>query len=105
MSRRGVLFFLLRWCPALRWRELGLGVGTEEGNSSPSWCWSLVEVTSRRESSQAVDAVRAGVPVRGEEGGPSRSGGEAPVMGVERRGVRRDKPAWRRRWKSSTSKV
>jgi RNA-directed DNA polymerase len=24
---------------------------------------------------------------------------------VEERGVRRDKPAWRRRWKSSTPKV
>ncbi len=38
-------------------------------------------------------------------GGLARSSGEAPVMGVERRGVRRDKPAWRRRWKSSTPKV
>jgi hypothetical protein len=27
------------------------------------------------------------------------------AVGVERRGVRRDKPAWRRRWKSSTPKV
>jgi len=38
-------------------------------------------------------------------GGLARSSGEAPVMGVERRGVRRDKPAWRRRWKSSTPKA
>ena len=38
-------------------------------------------------------------------GGLARSSGEASVMGVERRGVRRDKPAWRRRWKSSTPKV
>jgi transposase len=30
---------------------------------------------------------------------------EAPEVGMERRGVRRDKPAWRRRWKSSTLKV
>jgi hypothetical protein len=36
---------------------------------------------------------------------PPNKAAPAVAEVVEERGVRRDKPAWRRRWKSSTSKV
>ena len=44
--------------------------------------------------------------VAGRAGGPARSSGEAAAGrgGGGAKGVRRDKPAWRRRWKSSTPK-
>ena len=62
----------------------------------PSVCGGREGEARRNREGRSTDAGRAG--------GPARSSGEAPVSGGGAKGVRRDKPAWRRRWKSSTPK-
>ena len=48
---------------------------------------TLSALVGRREGApQAAETVRGRVPIAGCAGGPARSSGEAPVMGVERRG-------------------
>jgi hypothetical protein len=72
---------LARWCPAWRWREpsLRLSYGTWEGECR--YCWSghgLVRGSaSSGRNREALSTVAALA------GGPARSSGEAPVMGVE----------------------
>ncbi len=81
---------LARCCPAWRWRELGLGSGAERGNLSPrargrpvAQQWPAV-VRGRETPKRPI---REGLSTdAGHRGGPSRSSGEGPVMGLERRG-------------------
>jgi hypothetical protein len=51
------------------------------------------------------DGNREGQSTARHRGGPARSSDEGPVMGLERRGVRRDKPAWRRSWSRSSTRT
>jgi hypothetical protein len=81
---------LARWCPAWRWRELGLGSGVERGNLSSRARGRPVErlwpaVVRGRESPKRL--IREGLSTdAGHRGGPTRSSDEGPVMGLERRG-------------------
>jgi retron-type reverse transcriptase len=80
---------LARRCPALRWRELGSGSGTERGNLAPDTgpAVQLGEEPSgrararppsgRNRKGQSSDA--------GDRGGPLCSSDEGPVMGLEPR--------------------
>src|SRR5215208_6360663 len=74
---------LARWCPAWRRRESGLRRlhGTWEG--VPRHC-RPVGWGGERERLEAETEGLSTVAWRA--GGPARSSGEAPVMGVERRG-------------------
>ncbi len=89
MSLAGA-YLLVRWCPAWRWRELGLGSGVERGNLSSRARERPVErlrpaVARGRESSKRL--IREGLCTdAGHRGGPDRSSDEGPVMGLERRG-------------------
>jgi hypothetical protein len=65
-------YLLAMWCPVYRWRDSGLGLGSELENSSCNAKGKPYKWETRR-------GVR-------EEGGSSSSSDEAPVMGVERRG-------------------
>jgi hypothetical protein len=74
---------LARRCPAWRWREPGLRLlcGTWEGASRHC---ALGGLGCERE--RAKQQKLRGIEYRcGRAGGPVRSSGEAPVMGVERR--------------------
>ena len=83
-------YLLARWCPAWRWRELGLGSGVERGNLSSRAHGRPVErlwpaVVGGRENSKRL--IREGLRTdAGHRGGPDRSSDEGPVMGLERRG-------------------
>jgi len=81
---------LARRCPALRWRELGSGSGAERGNLIPD-IGPAVHLTvwspGRRERDpQAAETDEGQSSDAGFRGGPPRSSGEGPVMGLERRG-------------------
>src|SRR5947199_1044282 len=76
---------LARRCPAWRWRELGLGSGTERANLSPRARGRPVErlwpaVVRGRESSKRL--IREGLSTdAGHRGGPPRGSDEGAVMG------------------------
>jgi len=84
------------WCPVYRWRELVAGAGMEQENLSSRYrlgrSLGLVQPPGRREGEpQVANTARGGVPMRGT--------GAGRLVGAPG-----SKPAWRRRWKSSTSK-
>lgn len=77
---------MARRCPACRWRESGLRLlcGTWEGACRYCRPLPLGVVGDREHTERRKSEVVSTVAARA--GGPARSSGEAPVIGVERRG-------------------
>ena len=79
----------LWWCSVLRWRELVVGAGMEEENL-------CLDTVGRPGAGVAGSLAargrtlggrnRSGQSTARRRGGPARSSGEGPVMGLERRG-------------------
>jgi group II intron reverse transcriptase/maturase len=79
---------LTRRCPALRWRELDSGFGTERVNLAPDTVAEQqgeVPTGQRERDLQALNREEQSSDV-GDRGGPPRTSDEGPVMGLERRG-------------------
>ena len=86
---QGTACLSLWWCSVLRWRELVVGAGMEQENL----CLDTVgrSVTGVAGSLAARGRTlggrnRSGQSTARRRGGPARSSGEGPVMGLERRG-------------------
>jgi hypothetical protein len=86
-SRRATCLSLW-WCSVLRWRELVVGAGMEEENlclDTDGQPMGLVAPLAARGRTLG-GRNRLGQSTARRRGGPARSSGEGPVMGLERRG-------------------
>ena len=99
----GVTRLLPRWCPAYRQHESGPGSRTEHVKARLD---TVTEQLVARGRTPSGGIRKEPSTVAGRAGGLTRSSCEVPAYrsGGGAKGVRRDKPAWRRRWKCSTSK-